>query len=128
MSGFEVIGLILSLYPVIVDAVVLCKKVRSGEIIHDLLEEVRVEKVIFCGWIQHLCVTQISGTNVNGIVNPASEAFALWQQSSFLNSLLAAHARESADSIIATLKTIHVELQHVHQELENINPRGVSDT
>jgi hypothetical protein len=126
MSGFEVVGLILALYPVVVDAVVYCKKVRSGEIINDLLEEVRAEKVIFCGWIQTLCVTQISGTDVNGIVNPASDVFALWQQSSFLNNLLAAHAAEAIASIVATLTSIHAELEHVLQELDKINPSGVS--
>jgi hypothetical protein len=126
MSGFEVVGTILALYPLVVDAVVYCKKVRSGEIIHDLLEEVRAEKVIFCGSIQHLCLSQVSGTDVVGVIDPKSEAFALWQQSRFLNSLLTAHAADATASILDTLNSIHLELKHIQQELDRINPSAVS--
>ena len=69
--------LILALYPLVVDAVIYCKKVRSGEIIYELLEDVRAEKVIFCGWIQQICVTESSGADINDIVNPKSAAFSL---------------------------------------------------
>ncbi|EXJ74855.1 uncharacterized protein A1O5_01551 [Cladophialophora psammophila CBS 110553] len=122
MSGFEVVGLILGLYPVIVDAVDYCRRVRSGEIIHDLLEEVRAEKVIFCNWIQHLCVSQLSGTDLQGILDKNSEIFGLWENDGFLTSLMASRDTEATKSIAATLIDIHAELQHIHQYLERINP------
>jgi hypothetical protein len=127
MSGFEVIGLILSLYPLVVDTVIYCKKVRSGELIHDLLADIRAEKVIFCQLIQQLCETESSGNDIQGILNPKSDVFALWQQSSFLNNLLAAHAAEANASIVETLKGIYVELQHIQQELDKISLSNVSD-
>ncbi|ETI22748.1 hypothetical protein G647_06824 [Cladophialophora carrionii CBS 160.54] len=125
MSGFEVVGLILALYPVVADAVAYYRGVRSGDIIHDLVEEVRAERVIFSHSIQHLCLSQVSGTDVVGVVDPQSEIFALWQQSSFLNKLLASHAAEATTAILETLKSIHSELQQVHRELDRINPNAV---
>ncbi|KIY02877.1 uncharacterized protein Z520_01342 [Fonsecaea multimorphosa CBS 102226] len=125
MSGFEVVGLILGLYPLVVDAVDYCRRFRSGEVIHDLLEEVRAEKVIFCNWIQHLCISQLSGTDLQGILDNNSETFGLWKNDGFLTSLMASRDMESTRSIAATLIDIHAELQHIHQYLERIKPGRV---
>lgn len=126
MSGLEVVGLILGLYPIVVDAVVLCKKVRSGEIVHDLLEDVRAESIIFCNWIQHLCESQLSGPDVLGIVDPESKVFKLWKEDRFLSNLISSRDAQTTTTIVGTLKAIHVELLHIHQDLENLNPTGVS--
>ena len=126
MSGFEVVGLILALYPVVIDAVQYCKKVRSGEIIRDIFEDVRTERIIFCNYIQQLCISKVASSSVQGITDPESNSFRLWKEETFLADMLASRDREAVVSILQTLKGIYDELLHVHQDLAQINPSGVS--
>jgi hypothetical protein len=79
MSGIEIVGVILGLYPLLVDAIVFCRKVRNGEAINNLLADIQAERVIFCNWAEHLCNTRLADANLKEILDPKTKTFELWK-------------------------------------------------
>lgn len=60
MSGFEVIGVILGLYPIIGTALVAYKATKGGKGAKKLIRDLKVEKVIFRDFVHNLLAPNVT--------------------------------------------------------------------
>lgn len=115
MSGFEVIGVILGLYPLIGTALMTYKATKGGKGAKKLVRDLKVEELIFGEFVHHLLAPNVTEAELVRLKDPKSLNATSWRNAatSMRNRLGLDKARiviEISQEICALLKTLQKEL------------------
>jgi hypothetical protein len=79
MSGYEVIGVILALYPLVQDALKAYRSVTSGQFVDSLQKDVLTEQIIFRDFLAAVVLPVVSKKDFLRLTTPASSTLAASQ-------------------------------------------------
>ena len=117
MSGFEIIGVILGVYPLIVDALALYKATKAGKGAAALTRNLKTESIIFGEFVYNLLAPNVSLDELTRLKDPRSPDLELWK-----DATLHAHFKDrlgpkKAGVVVEILREIHALLKSLELEL-----------
>ncbi|KAE9378877.1 hypothetical protein N431DRAFT_478013 [Stipitochalara longipes BDJ] len=125
MSGFEVVGLLLGLYPLVVDAVNVYKATKTGRAATSLIRKLRVEEVVYHQFVYKLLAPNVPGTDIYRLyLNQELPDVGLWQEVALNQKLRIRLGAEKADIILDILREIESLLRDLNTYLSSIS-RGM---
>ena len=124
MSGIEVIGVILGLYPVIIKALDVYKATRGGKGASSLERNLRTEEIIFGEFVHKLVAPNVSETELVRLKVSAPPDLALWENKTLQANMRARLGTDKADNVVEILGEIQDLLETLHKELAP-SARGV---
>lgn len=116
MSGFEIVGVILGAYPLIISALDAYKATRGGKGAVSLARNLKTEEIIFGEFVHHLLAPNVSGTDLTRLTTTASGAIP-WNDATLQAALRARLGNVKADNVIETLSEIQDLLISLEHEL-----------
>lgn len=126
MSGFEVIGLVLALYPMILDGIKAYQTVKTGQGIKDLVAEVKGEQIVFHNHLADLLGPLVPCQDITPFLDPKSKQFSRWKNVQFLNSIESTYGQDKGSFLLFTLKEIKKELDAIQHDLKFLLRQRVS--
>ncbi|MCJ1381136.1 hypothetical protein MMC17_004245 [Xylographa soralifera] len=117
MSGFEIIGVILGVYPIIVDALALYKATKAGKRAAALTRNLKTESIIFGEFVYHLLAPNVSLDELTRLKDPKSPDLELWKDVTLHASLKDRLGSEKAEVVVEILQEIHALLRSLEIEL-----------
>lgn len=128
MSGFEVVGLVLSLYPVVIDALRVYQSVRSGEWIAGIAKALQVEEVVYEEFVEILLKPNVSEAELVALMSMKYKSPELerWRDTDLHLRLSKFFGPKKARAILSKLEDIQVELESIRSDLASFTTGGVS--
>ena len=127
MSGFEVVGVVLALFPIVVDVVRTYRVVDSGQPLEHLIKEICTEEMIFRGWVAQLLIKTGCDALVKEMMDPKSAKHRKWQDPSLRAAVQQVLGFATADFLLSTFSDIHIEMKAIEEALKSVLKReGVS--
>ena len=124
MSGFEIVGLVLAIYPVIGTAIQTYKTVKSGSSrVASLAKWLRVEQSLFGKFVHDLLAPNVSEAELVILKDPKSSNIELWKNPTLQTKLEHRLGSEIAEVVIETLQEVNQLLRSLHDELSSSNQR-----
>ncbi|KAI4210335.1 MAG: hypothetical protein LQ351_006784 [Letrouitia transgressa] len=117
MSGIEVAGVILGLYPVIITALDLYRATKGGKGALSLARNLKTEEIIFGEFVHHLVAPNVSKADLIRLKSSASPDLALWTDKTLQANMRARLGAEKADNVVGILKEMHALLKDLQREL-----------
>ena len=118
MSGFEVVGIILGAYPLLMTALEVYGEVRTGKGALRLLRHLKIEEAIFNNFIHHLLAPPtISEAELIRLTNPTRPDLDLWKDTTLQARLRARLGRENASIAVEILGEINELLRLLRNDL-----------
>lgn len=119
MSGFEIAGLILGSYPLLVTAVAVYNETKSGKGARRLVLNLKTQEAIFHNSIRRLLAPPIiSEADSARLTDPAHPDLDLWKDTKLKEKLKARLGRENASIVVEILGEIYKLLCWFHDELK----------
>lgn len=120
MSGaFEIVGLVLALYPVVVQAWLATNKaVKSGVDVSHMVQRLKTEQIIFNEFVQHLVgssVSEAERARINS-TSPRQEN-GCWSDPELQADLRRRLGFEKMQNILTIVDNIHRLLESIREEL-----------
>lgn len=130
MSGFEVVGLILGLYPIIEAVLHTYKSTKGGKGARTLARDLKVENVIFCEFVHHLLAPNVPEADLVRLANPDSLDATSWRSTELTVNMQNRLGLNKAQLIVEILHEINRILIYLEQQLRptaygNQNERGI---
>lgn len=110
MSGIEIAGVVLALFPILVDGVHAYKQLRSGQPLQYLIKDLLAEQIIFRSWIGHLLMPSVPVEALRDMLDPKSKKFGRWQDSGLQSAVEQSFGTTTTAFLLVTLNDIHQEL------------------
>ena len=110
MSGFEVVAVVLAMFPIIVDGVRTYKQLRSCQPLEYLIRDILAEQIIFRSWIGHLLMPTVPVEALKDMLDPKSNKFGRWQDPGLQSAVERSFGTTTAAYLLVTLNDIHKEL------------------
>jgi hypothetical protein len=110
MSGFEIVAVVLALFPIIVDGVHTYKQLRSCQPLEHLIKDILAEQIIFRNWIGHLLVPSVPVEALRDMFDPKSNQFGRWQDPGLQSAIEQSFGITTTAYLLITLNDIHKEL------------------
>ena len=118
MSGFEVVGVILGAYPLLITALEVYKETRSGKGARRLVRNLKTEEVIFKNFIHHLLAPPvISEAELARLTDPTCPDIELWKDTALQTRLAARLGHENACVVVDILQEIDGLLSLLRNDL-----------
>ena len=117
MSGFEVAGVILGLYPLVITALDVYRATKGGKGAVSLARNLNTEKIIFGEFVHQLVAPNVSEADLVRLKASASPDFALWNDKTLQANMRARLGTEKADNVIGILEEIQELLIILQREL-----------
>jgi hypothetical protein len=117
MTGFEVVGVVLALFPIIVDGIRAYKQLRSCQPLEYLIKDIFAEHIIFRSWIGHLLMPCVPVEALRDMLDPKSNMFGRWQDSGLPSAVEQAFGTTTAAYLLITLNDIRKELCAIEKAL-----------
>ena len=117
MSGFEIAGIVLALFPIIVDGVRTYKHLTSGQSLEYLIKDILAEQIIFRSWIGHLLMPSVPVEALRDMLDPKSNKFGRWQDPGLQSAVQQSFGTITTAYLLATLNDIHKELCAIRSAL-----------
>ena len=117
MSGFEVVGVILGAYPVIINALEVYKATKGGKGAVSFARNLKTEEIIFGEFVHHLVAPNVSQRDLVLLTSSTSPDLALWKKDTLQIDMKARLGSDKADNIIEILEEIQELLDFLRQEL-----------
>ncbi|ERF71223.1 hypothetical protein EPUS_08141 [Endocarpon pusillum Z07020] len=117
MSGFEVAGVVLALFPIIVDGVRTYKHLTSGQSLEYLIKDILAEQIIFRSWMGHLLMPSVSVEALRDMLDPKSNKFGRWQDPGLQSAVQQSFGTTTTAFLLVTLNDIHKELCAIKKAL-----------
>ena len=128
MSGFEVVGVVLALFPVVVDGVRTWKQVNSGQPLEHLIRDIITEQMIFRCWLGRLLMPAVRVEALKEMLDPKSDKYGRWKDPCLRTAIEQAFGFATTDFLLSTFDDIHKELRAIQEALSYIaKTNGVSD-
>ena len=122
MSGFEVVGIILGAYPVLMTALEVYNETRSGKGARRLVRSLKIEEAIFNNFIHHLLAPPIiSEAELIRLTDPTRPDLDLWQDVGLERKLNARLGPVNASIVVDILPEINELLRLLRNELTLID-------
>ncbi|MCJ1467361.1 hypothetical protein MMC07_005985 [Pseudocyphellaria aurata] len=120
MSGFEIVGLVLASYPLLITAVAVYNETRSDRGARRLVRSLKTEEAIFNNFLHRLLQPPIiSEAELALLIDPASPDLELWKDTKLQNRLEARLGHENASIVVDILWEIHKILGSLRNELKS---------
>ena len=127
MSGFEVVGVVLALFPIIVDGVRTYNQARSGQPLEHLIKDLVAEEVIFRSWIVHLLMPSVPVEALKGMLDSSPDKLDQWQDPGLQAAVERSFGTTITRYLLMTLGDIHKELSKIKEALSFVTKlEGVS--
>ncbi|MCJ1393441.1 hypothetical protein MMC18_006316 [Xylographa bjoerkii] len=120
MSGFEIVGVILGVYPIIVDALALYKATKAGNRAASLSRNLKTESIIFGEFVYHLLAPNVSLDELTRLKDPKSPDLELWKDATLHAHLKDRLGSEKAEVVVEILQEIHALLRSLELELSAV--------
>ena len=117
MSGFEIAGVILGAYPIIMSLLETYKATKANKGAIRLARDLRAERLIFEDFVDLLVTPHVSDKEQAYLKTPASPNLALWKSTTLQKNLRTLLGEEKADTVIEILKEIRALLKSLQEEL-----------
>ncbi|KAH8746033.1 hypothetical protein BGZ57DRAFT_936044 [Hyaloscypha finlandica] len=125
MSGFEVVGLLLGLYPIVVDAVNVYKATKTGRAATSLIRKLKIEEVIYHQFVYKLLASNVQGDDMYRLdLNKEPPDLSRWQAVALNQKLRIRLPSETADLVLEILREMETLLKDLNAELSSIS-RGM---
>ena len=122
MSGFEIVGLVLAVYPLIGTAIQAYKTAKTGRSrASSLALWLRIEQSLFRQFVHKLLAPNVSEAELVLLQDPTSSNLILWKDPSLHTKLANRLGLEISGTIIETLHEVHVLLSSLQNELSPTN-------
>ncbi len=119
MSGFEAIGLILGVYPLIINGLQLYKAAKNGPDWDLLFDEFRTEEIIYVECIRHLLASDTSEADLLQLSTRKKPNQHLWKDPALHNSLQNRLGHEKSPMVLKTLKEMDKLLATLNERLKS---------
>jgi hypothetical protein len=103
MSGFEVIGVVLVAWPVVVNALTLYKATKDGSGYGGLLNELRTEEFVYREFVQLLLQADVPEADLVQLTDRKRSNVGLWKDIALHFSLERRLGRENSKLVLATV-------------------------
>ncbi|KAL8722295.1 MAG: hypothetical protein Q9225_001200 [Loekoesia sp. 1 TL-2023] len=117
MSGFEIIGVILGAYPLIVSALDAYKATRGDKGAVSLARNLKTEEIIFGEFVHHLVAPNVSETDLVRLTTSTSPDLALWNNDALKADMKARLGSDKTENVVGILQEIQELLDSLHREL-----------
>lgn len=117
MSGFEIIGVILGAYPLIIRALDAYKATRGDRGAVSLARNLKTEEIIFEEFVHHLVAPNVSETDLVRLTTSTSPDLALWNNDTLQADMKARLGSDKAENVVGILQEIQELLDSLRQEL-----------
>jgi hypothetical protein len=107
MSGLEVIGLVLAIWPLVVNGITIYKSVKSSQGWSLLLQEFRIEKTLYVEFVCRLLASDISEADLHQLGTGNKLNQALWEDESLKNSLRGRLGPEKLEIVVSALEEMN---------------------
>jgi hypothetical protein len=117
MSGFESIGLILGVWPLLLNSLQLYKTAKNGSDWDLIVDEFRTEEIIYEECVRHL-LSDTSEVDLLELGNKDKPNQALWNDAGLHGRLHNRLGHEKASIVLKTLQDMEIILMRLHQKLK----------
>jgi hypothetical protein len=117
MSGLEVAGLILGIYPLLTSAVQVFQTTKNGRSAGILLRDLATERVIFEEFVQQLVTPNVSAAERHMLLEQSVPGTGPWLDSSINRKIFARLGTEKTEIVLDLLKDIDSILKHIKNEI-----------
>ena len=121
MSGFEVVGLVLGVLPVVTMAIKMAKG-RTIPCAYSWSIKLKTETIIFHGFLRNLLASDVPDGNIRKLLGQGSSAdLEAWKDPLLETTLLEKLGKERADIMLGILRQIGELLKVLAAEITKIN-------
>ena len=124
MSGFEIVGVILGAYPLIIQALDVYRATKGGKGAISLARQLKTEEIIFNEFVYHLVAPSISNSNIVRYKISAPPDLALWRNCTLQGDMRGRLGVAKADNLLEILEEIEKLLSSLQEEL-NPSDHGI---
>lgn len=124
MSGFEIAGLLLGVYPIVLGAINVYKATKSGRAAAVLIRRLKTEEVVYRQFVQKLLISNVSQEQVQKLLDRKSPDMKSWKDSTLNRKLGDRLGSDKADLILEILREMDKLLKDLNTEFSNIG-RGI---
>lgn len=127
MSGFEVIGVVLGVYPIVVTAWEAFSQTKGDKGIHQLTRRLKIEETIYREFVKHLLGPNASEAQQCRLMAPTSpDNLEAWQDTALQSNLRERYDFEKATLIVSILQDLSKLLDSMKKELPGAGRAFVS--
>lgn len=124
MSGFEIAGVVIALFPMVMEGVSACvrtcKRLTSSQPLEYLIKDIFAEKLLFENWIGHLLMSSVPVEALSDMLDPNSNMFGRWQDPRLHSAVEQSFGTTTTTFLLLTLNDIHEELCAIHIALSYV--------
>jgi hypothetical protein len=117
MSGFEVIGVVLGVWPLVVNALSLYKEVKNSPRWDLLDQELRTEKIIYVEFVGHLLAPDLLDGDSLELINQKTANFARWEDKELHSRLAERLGIEKSSLVLTTVQEMERLLVDLNESL-----------
>ena len=117
MSGFEVIGVVLGVWPLVVNTLQLYKSAKNGQGWEVLLDEVKTEETIYIDCVRLLLASDTSEADLMQLTSWEKPNQHLWKDPSLQRSLQKRLGKEKSTLVLKTLGQMDALLTTMSEEI-----------
>lgn len=121
MSGFEVIGVVLAVWPLVVNGIQVYKLARSGQGWELLYDQFSTEKIVYVECIQHLLVPHLCDSDLKQLTEIAEPNTALLKDPEIHRALEARLGSQKSLIILKTIQDMYGLLRKLSEKMQNHN-------
>jgi hypothetical protein len=121
MSGFEVIGVILGIWPAVANRLTMYKATREGRGYGLLLNELRIEEIIYREFVYHLLQGHIPEADLVQLTDGKRSNSAIWKDRALHFSLERRLGHEKYRIVLETLEEMDKLLVSLGEKLGGID-------
>jgi hypothetical protein len=117
MSGFEVIGVVLGLWPVVLNALSVFTATKDGRGARLLLNELRTEELVYREFAQQLLASDFSEADLLQLSDRKRSNLVLWKDKA-LHYTLERRLGDKSEFVLKTLEEMKNILKSLNEKLE----------
>src|SRR5271156_2699676 len=121
MSGFEVIGVVLGVWPVVLNGLALYKATKDGRGYGLLLNELRTEEIVYREFVQHLLQADVPEADLVQLTDRKRSNVGLWKDQALHFSLERRLGHEKSKIVLETLAEMDKLLASLGEKLGGID-------
>jgi hypothetical protein len=119
MSGLEVLGLILGIYPVIGNVLSIHRALKSGGA-KRFFRILEVEQVIFSEFVHNLLASELSETDLALLRDGNPSELDIWKNKDLLSKVNRRLGPKTSELVLSTLHDINELLQKLREDVSKI--------
>jgi hypothetical protein len=126
MSGFEIVGTILAVYPLLVGAINVYKATKSGRAEAAMTRRLRTEAVIYRQFVHNLLAPNVPQEEIDKLVGHETPDLRRWEDVTLHDKVRQRLGAERADLVLEILSDMDKLLRALNTEFSNISHGIVS--